>query len=205
MKGKIILVFIVIMMISSVFASAININVHELGNNEIEEQYDKQINKETQSATVKDGTKSPISSGDEVDQENDFSNDGALFIWEEVCGAQSFKPTLSILTRVELHCGESSPIEDVIVSIRSSLDGDDLTSISVEPGNLPSDDWYMFDFPDISVTPETPYFIVMRSDDPYTDYRWSMDDQNNYQRGEGWYWKNDCGWHGKSMTRPERW
>jgi hypothetical protein len=77
---------------------------------------------------------------------------------------QAFKPSLSILTRIELLLKASRNYLDgnVILSIRNDINGMDLTNVSVDAGNITTDyfEWIEFDFPDITVTPEETYYIV---------------------------------------------
>jgi hypothetical protein len=77
---------------------------------------------------------------------------------------QSFNPSLSILTRIELLLKTSSNYLDgnVILSIRDDMNGMDLTSVSVNVRNITADyfEWIEFDFPDIIVIPEETYYIV---------------------------------------------
>ena len=71
------------------------------------------------------------------------------------CWAQSFKPTLPILTRVEIMVSGGYKC-----SIRSGLSSSDLTSVTK---NFPSPphNWHFFDFPDIPVNPESTYYIIL--------------------------------------------
>ena len=90
-------------------------------------------------------------------------------------GAQEFKPTKDTLTAVALNFGATSfqvPSGiDVTVCIREALDGDDLTSISVNADEnkflldwIPDGDiWAIFDFDDITVIAEQTYYIVCYS------------------------------------------
>lgn len=109
-------------------------------------------------------------SSDELDQENKYWSYVAVELWypEQTWVAQSFKPTLSILTRVALgmfKVGFPSDDAEVEVSIRKDLEGPDLTSARVKVKNLPDEHWpyfIYFDFPDINVTVESTYYIVAR-------------------------------------------
>jgi hypothetical protein len=77
--------------------------------------------------------------------------------------AQSFTPTLNMLTRVELMIAKNiTAIYDYTVGIRDDLNGSDLTSASLPASEFSSVNltWEEFDFPDIVVTPGDTYYIV---------------------------------------------
>jgi len=108
--------------------------------------------------------------------------------------AQSFVPTQSTLTKVELELIAKGNVQPISVSIRKNLTSPDLTETSVLIGPMdlyrPILNWTTFDFPDISVTPGDTYYIVCHP--IYTDdslYGWSYagasyDDP--YQNGQGY-------------------
>jgi hypothetical protein len=90
--------------------------------------------------------------------------------------AQSFTPTLPTLTKVDVWVMIGS-LYNVVnnityplrVSIRSALNGPDLTSVSaiIPIQNLSYNTppgWTTFDFPDITVTPGNTYYIVCQQD-----------------------------------------
>ncbi len=77
--------------------------------------------------------------------------------------AQSFKPTLKILTRVELMTGRNGTTTyDYTLAIRDDLYGADLTTISLPASSFVVENfsWVEFDFDDIEVTPGDTYYIV---------------------------------------------
>jgi hypothetical protein len=79
--------------------------------------------------------------------------------------AQGFTPTLEKISKAQLKLFKIGDIEsDITLSIRSSLTGSDLTSISI-PGNQVSgySKWIEFDFPDITVIPNQMYYMVCRT------------------------------------------
>ena len=76
---------------------------------------------------------------------------------------QSFKPSLNTLTKVSFFGWKNeTPPNNVSISIRDSLDGEDLTSVVVLSNQIKTllPDWFTADFPDINVTPETTYYII---------------------------------------------
>jgi len=77
--------------------------------------------------------------------------------------AQTFTPTMPVLTRVELMVGRNyTTIYNYTVAIRDSLNGSDMTSVSVAAEQIVIENfsWIEFDFPDIEVTPGNTYYIV---------------------------------------------
>ena len=104
--------------------------------------------------------------------------------------AQSFTPSLNILTRVALIVWASKEGGNVDVVIRKSLAGNNLTSISIPQNELPTPGLFYFDFPDIVVIPGEHYYIVVH----YTmgsQFKWGFTKHNFYPNGEAWiYDKN---------------
>jgi PKD repeat protein len=100
-----------------------------------------------------------IGERDQIDQQHTVHDDGG----GQKYGAQSFKPTLNTLSKVELFIyRQGDPSGNYIVSIRSSLDGNDLTSITIPASYIPPYPytWIQFDFQNIHVIPENTYYIV---------------------------------------------
>jgi len=100
--------------------------------------------------------------------------------------AQSFKPSMSPLTKVDLLLwwAEPYPNMNIIVSIRESLDGEDLVNTRVSGDELdfaPSTDeygWVTFDIEDLEVTIDKKYYIIFCLDPliPNQEYKiyWSF-------------------------------
>ena len=113
--------------------------------------------------------------------------------------AQSFKPTLDMLTKVELLVwNQGNPQGHFTVSIRENLSDIDFTKITIGVEDLPqSAIWTEFDFPDIFIETEQTYYIVCSYDlqiYPYLDSTlWGVTG-DNYLRGEYWFWYNQQ-WH----------
>jgi len=121
--------------------------------------------------------------------------------------AQSFKPSITSLAKVDLAIGSSTELNSpLFVSIRTELDGAILTSITVPASEIPTDmEWYAFDFTDISVIPENTYYIQIEEEASENGYGYSLGEVMGqgfdfYSRGmqlgywdhgtEGWYWEN---------------
>ena len=126
----------------------------------------------------------------EVDQEQ-TTNDAASCLLGSLLFAQSFKPSLNTVTRVELLLNKIGNLySNSILSIRESLTGDDLTSAAVNSVDINDDfEWVEFNFPDINVTPGESYYIVLQPD-PESDggegsnfMSWSFAVENPYPKG----------------------
>lgn len=108
--------------------------------------------------------------------------------------AQSFKPTLNTLTRVELFCyRKANASGNLKVSIRNNLYSSDLTSKTISVLSLPNGDWLNaswidFNFPDIGVTPENTYYIVWSLSTSNLDNvsMWGAKMSSSYTRGDRW-------------------
>jgi PKD repeat protein len=92
----------------------------------------------------------------------------AGIIGEEQRG-QSFLATTSLLTYVSADVSlnaDQVPDAPLVLAIRSSLDGPDLTSTEVDGKGMPGhmvENWVVFDFPDIVVDIGSTYFVVLYS------------------------------------------
>ena len=114
--------------------------------------------------------------------------------------AQGFKPTLTVLTKVQLKMfkvGYPSGSIQVVVSIRDSLDGSDLTSTYVLGNQFtPHFSWIEFDFPDIDVIPNKKYYIVCRagSGSSGKSYNWGFAGNDPYKRGYSYFSERNRNW-----------
>ncbi len=140
---------------------------------------------------------SPVSysvGDDELDQQQTQTGSGAI-----LCGywmwAQSFVPTLPVLTRVELLMYKRGNVNDITISIRKYLDGEDLTSLTIDQSKIPSRyEWIEFDFDDINVTPNEMYFIIMSTTggDNKENYYVLLGSKGDvYMRGDAYIGGND--------------
>ena len=108
--------------------------------------------------------------------------------------AQEFKPTKEDLTAFALYFfNKEAPSDvDITVIIRDSLDGSDLTTMTLDADSKKikaSGTWVMFDFDDITVIPEETYYIVCYASDGGATsncYCWFFDVDNKYDRGIAW-------------------
>ena len=131
-----------------------------------------------------------------------YSNNFAIYSTN--MGAQSFKPTLTTLSYAEVYMRKvGNPPGNLIVSIRSSLTGADLVSLSVPPVQFYTTfGWVKFDFSDISVTPGNTYYIVLKTSGGSTMayYNLGYSPGNLYKNGALWTsyygqpWYNNLGY-----------
>jgi hypothetical protein len=111
--------------------------------------------------------------------------------------AQSFIPTLNVITRVELRLTWNGDPEGLEISIRDNLNAEDLTSIYLNKGSIEPDSsgyWYEFDFPDIIISPSTTHYIVWTPHgcpDRQNTFFWGLKDNNPYEDGKAWKYVND--------------
>jgi len=107
--------------------------------------------------------------------------------------AQSFKPSLGTLTRIELLISrEYTTSYSVKISIRDNLLGNDIVSVTKQPEDFPIltfpfNEWTEIDFPDAYVVPEETYYIVCTTNQPIGDYNWFGNGNNLYERGQAYF------------------
>lgn len=114
--------------------------------------------------------------------------------------AQSFVPTLDIISKVQLLMFKSqdSHPDYITISIRDDLNGDDLTSASIIADNVTGNNiqkWIEFDFEDISINSGEVYYIIWRQyGGGGSDYvYWNYGPNNPYEQGDAWMKIN--GWN----------
>ena len=131
-----------------------------------------------------------------IDQSTPFGTNG----WN--CGlwniylAQSFKPKLPILSKVEIGLFKvGNPDGNITISIKEKLNGEELISKTISIDVVPSinnADWVEFDFDNIDVVPNKKYFIVFtmnngeRPDNLNNIVCWVHSLWNPYWRGMPW-------------------
>jgi len=122
------------------------------------------------------------------EQHSDYSNVHS-YIWL----AQSFKPSMTPLTKIEIKIEKISIIQaPLTVSIRKDLNGPDLTSIIILADDVPFfSHWIECDFSDIEVEINETYYIVVRtSSGSGQSYHWfemHNTSEDIYTDGEQWY------------------
>jgi hypothetical protein len=122
-------------------------------------------------------------------QQTQFNNNFALYLTRWV--GQSFIPTVTTLTRAELYMRKTgSPPTDAVLSIRSSISGPDLVSISKPASQIPTtNSWVVFDFSDLSITPGSTYYLVLKTTGGTITncYYWNYGSGTPYTNGLLWY------------------
>jgi hypothetical protein len=156
----------------------------------------------------------PIS--DELDQYQDVMTENAAIpignlaigdppIYIQV--AQSFIPTKNIITRVELYIGKNSTaVSPLDISIRKELTEDDLTVTSVNPGDVPTEDydWVEIDIEDLKINSGETYYIIGITEN-ITDnyYAWGANNiSESYPNGCAWFSIDEGGnWTNESNSQ----
>lgn len=127
---------------------------------------------------------------EQLDQEQTLATTSGSVVCNKFWIAQSFVPTLPVLTRVELRLLKMNKINsDFVVGIRENLTGDDLTKIAISSNKIySSPSWINFDFKDIRVIPGKTYYIVCRTNGGNWSlkymYKWSCSELNPYPNGQ---------------------
>jgi len=100
-----------------------------------------------------------------IDQQQIFDCGEGCPFFSNLWLAQGFTPTLETITKAELKLFKAGGItSDIILSIRSTLTGSDLTSVSISGSQVSgTSKWIEFDFTDLSLTPNQMYYIVCRT------------------------------------------
>ena len=116
--------------------------------------------------------------GDHIDQEQTHYD---LYCATYYPGefAQSFKPTVKTLTRLQLYGFRNNTPGDLKISIRDRLDGENLTSTILHPDMVDIyPEWFEIDIPDINITPGDTYYIVWAPLSPHDNtsncYYWAI-------------------------------
>jgi hypothetical protein len=113
--------------------------------------------------------------------------------WNNGEFAQSFIPSTSTLTKIDLFMFRRGDPDLITISVRKDLNGEDITfvekSADVVPGGF---DWVEFDIPDIEVVSGDVYFIVWNPEafDGDNTFYWGFDINNPYISGFAWFGPN---------------
>ncbi|MCJ7571912.1 MAG: hypothetical protein MUO82_08560, partial [Candidatus Thermoplasmatota archaeon] len=125
--------------------------------------------------------------GDIVDQYQMMDSYHAAIIEAGYPSWQSFKPSMSPLTKVELfvnYHSNTDPDAPLNISIKKGWTGDVLTSCEVAAEDMKvKASWIEFDFDDISVKTEEEYYIIVSTSSSAYEWRFNTDDL--YPRGGG--------------------
>jgi hypothetical protein len=104
--------------------------------------------------------------------------------------AQSFIPSMSPLTKIDLWIYARGVNDTLSISIRKELNGEDLTLISKKIFLDQVHDWVTFDFDDIDVNVGSIYYIVAeatRNTKTHNEYGWVFGENNPYKNGDMFY------------------
>lgn len=102
--------------------------------------------------------------------------------------AQSFKPTLGGLTRLELCLSrQGNPSNNLTISVRGGLTEEDITIVQINPVNVSTEPftWVEIDITNVTVTVEKTYYIICRTKDGdrNNSFIWYGGTNNSYKRG----------------------
>ena len=145
---------------------------------------------------------------DQIDQQQETScGEGIRLSNASWYYAQSFRPTLGILTRAELFLGKRGDLpEDLLitVSIRDSLYRNDLTTASINGSGITDEGtWLEFNFTYLGVEQGRLYYIILciNRDMKDNEVLWFFDVNDPYPSGETYVSENDGqSWH--SLEKP---
>ena len=140
-----------------------------------------------------------IISNDQIDQQQTLWDGAGIGVQNPDLAAQSFKPSLNTITRIQLiACRDGNPSGIITLSIRSSLDGEDIVSASInaedlEPDSFPIKTWVEFDFGEMPVTPEETYYFVWNNQASEKDDHAVLAFYGNdvYTRGCSWLYVSE--------------
>ena len=115
-------------------------------------------------------------------------------------GAQSFQPTTVSITKAEIYLRKfGTPEFDLVVEIREDdPQGSLVDSMSFSPSEVPSSwSWFEVDFTDVTVQPDTDYFIVCPPAPSGVTtsfgYEWGYAFGNQYDDGAFWFTRDGGG------------
>jgi hypothetical protein len=195
-KERVGIIIVTLMMILAVIAAVGNQENEMTTLLDIEENDMKTISLELGSVfdqyqEIKNENLQHSKTDDVIDQQQTTSDDSLVVLGMRQNIAQSFKPTLDRLTKIEIRVKRvGSPAGDLTLSIKSSLTGTDLTSLPLSSSALTTG-WIEFDFSDIVIIPEQTYYIVWRPSSTWDETNhlaWSANSlSDEYNRGNGWY------------------
>jgi len=141
------------------------------------------------------------SRGYHIDQQQTQHGNSGYNINYDQFVAQSFKPSVERLSRVDLMLFEYGGVPDYELEfyVRKTLSGSNLVTVTKD-GSEVIDGWNEFDFDDIEVEIDDTYYLVCEGDagtggEPF--YCWYYSDSNPYSRGMTYIFNYDT-WHSVS-------
>jgi hypothetical protein len=119
-----------------------------------------------------------------------YYNNSENFQW----AAQSFTPSLQIITRIRLWLYKINISCVLIISIREKLNGNDLVVMSIGADDVSpiiNPTWIEIDFPDVELEISKEYYIIAKcyygcrnNEDPTNCYGWICGENTQYENGE---------------------
>lgn len=210
MKTKVLAVGIILVFLGVAVTPSINLNVVKASN---DSDYVKVITQTRESEMIKrePNTFNPLDRPEEViDQQQTTAMNWGVLVFSRHWEAQSFTPTLNLLTKIKVLFFKSGFPQSGInltVHIRANLSGEDLAILSTDASIIPHDGyWVEFNFPDITLIPGNKYYIICNtnSENDMIGYCWNFNRYNVYDRGEAWR-SNDSGVTWSIREDPPDW
>ena len=136
---------------------------------------------------------------DQIDQQQTLWEGGGVSNHNPNLFAQSFKPSLNTLTRIQIIAGrDGNPTGPVYLHLRSSLDGVDIASVMVNAEDLqvysdPFPTWIEFNFGAIPVTSEETYYYIWdnQASEEHGSVVKAYHNVDVYDRGSAWIYSHD--------------
>jgi len=129
---------------------------------------------------------------DSLDQYQDIADWGLVVCKNWRCWAQTFYPTLDVLSRVEILVQRLGNItSDIYIAIKSSRFSPNLAYKSITYDKVkvyPSEEWIEFDFENISIVPGEEYYLLCGTsggDNTGNYYIWLASEEDVY-KGNLW-------------------
>jgi hypothetical protein len=135
----------------------------------------------------------------QIDHTSSYCEPGhfcGFIISNSYCLAQSFIPTLPILTRVKLQIFPGgSPEFDLMISIRDEIISENIVTCTIPADEIPIPvegvplEFIEIEFPNIIVEPGQTYYIIAEAsdvEDPESCYGWVFGENTTYTDGIAW-------------------
>jgi hypothetical protein len=127
---------------------------------------------------------------DGIDQQQPIPSGFSFGVSDADRLAQSFTPSLNVLTKLQVRMFRVGLPDCITISIRSELDGVDLTSCCIDSEDIDmSSRWVTFDTADIALVPNETYYIIWTTQGSIsntTTFYWDLSDKDPYALGCAW-------------------
>ena len=187
MKIKIIVTFVCILLISVVFPAT-----GLTGKDKIESV----ANKFNEPNIKEEHMLAQNMINDTIDQYQTEHCGNGIAVYNETMYAQGFKPSLGLLTRVQIFLSrDGDPLDNIkiTVSIKESLYRMDIAARSVNISQISEQGgWVEFDFDYLSIIPGNIYYIVCKTSGgtKADHFSWYFDTNNPYEKGDPQFSEN---------------